>query len=370
MGQVRILQVVTIMNRGGAETLLMNLYRNIDRNKIQFDFLTHRLEEGAYDEEIKSLGGKVFHLPPIRPTRYKKYFKELDSFFLQHPEYKIVHSHINENSSFVLRAAKKADVPVRIAHSHMSNLPIDYKLPFRYYARHFLRGNATHYFACSTEAGKWLFDAYIVNSNKVVMLKNGVDYESFKFNDEIRHRLRHELGLEDKFVVGHVGRFEPQKNHSFLIDVFREVKFQKPDSILLLVGSGKLKNDIEKKVDKLGLGESVKFLGVRSDIPQLMQAMDVFLFPSVFEGLPVALVEAQAAGLSCIISDSITSQSDIAAGLVNSVSLKEAKSTWVDKIINTNLSHINSKEALNKSGFNIVEISKSLQDFYLNLYKD
>lgn len=137
MEPIRVLQVVTVMNRGGAETMLMNIYRNIDRSKVQFDFLTHRLEEGAYDQEIQELGGRIFRFPPIRPQRYARYFRELDEFFSHHPEYRIVHSHINENSSFVLRAAKKAGVPVRIAHSHTSNLPLDYKLPFRYYGRFF-----------------------------------------------------------------------------------------------------------------------------------------------------------------------------------------------------------------------------------------
>lgn len=367
MEPVRILQVVTIMNRGGAETLLMNLYRSIDHTKLQFDFLSHRLEKGAYDDEIIGMGGRIFYFPPIRPHRYFRYFKDLDNFFLSHPEYRIVHSHINENSGFVLRAAKKAGVNVRITHSHLGSLPIDYKLPFRYYARHFLRQNATHYFACSTGAGKWLFDTDIVKDGKITILKNGVDDQTFKYNSAKRSSVRSEMGLEDKFVIGHIGRFEPQKNHSFLIDVFKEVQQQNSDAILLLIGTGKLRKKIENKVERAGLSGSIRFLGIRSDIARLFQAMDIFLFPSTFEGLPVALVEAQAAGLQCIVSDTITDESDIGADLLQFVSLKELPTTWADKVINSNLVHIDTGEALGKSGFNIVDIAAVLQKFYLDL---
>jgi len=364
MKPVRVLQVVTIMNRGGAETMLMNLYRNIDRSKIQFDFLTHRLEEGAYDQEIRSLGGKVYHMPPIRPQRYLKYFRELDQFFLDHPEYRIVHSHINENSSFVLRAAKKAGIPVRIAHSHISNLPLDYKLPFRYYGRFFLKENTTHYYACSTEAGKWLFSKHMAE-NKVAILKNGVRYDLFKFDNDVRNSLRKEMGLEDSFVVGHVGRFEKQKNHGFLLEVFREILHSKPNAVLLLIGDGYLGQEIRRKIGKLGLTSSVRLLGVRSDVARLLQAMDVFVFPSIFEGLPVALIEAQAAGLSCIVSDAVSRESDIGAGLIRFVSLKESPKEWAEKVLSADINHVDSREALVRSGFDIVEISRALQSFYL-----
>lgn len=367
MDKIRILQVVTIMNRGGAETLLMNLYRNIDRTKIQFDFLTHRMEKGAYDDEIISLGGRIFHFPPIRPLGYRKYFKELDNFFLQHPEYKIVHSHINENSSFVLRAANKSGVPIRVAHSHLGTLPIDYKIPFRYYGRYFLRENATHYFACSTDAGRWLFGRDITDNRQVTVLKNGVDYTNLRFNKESREKIRHEMGIEDKLVISHIGRFEEQKNHSFLIDVFDGVIKRNPNAILLLIGDGKLKSSIIRKVERLGLKNSVRFLGIRSDVCELMQAMDIFLFPSKFEGLPVALVEAQGAGLHCIVSDAITKESDIGAGLLQFIDLKESKSLWADKVIATEISHIDVREALDKSGFNIIKTAKTLQSLYIDL---
>ncbi|WP_203527851.1 glycosyltransferase family 1 protein [Clostridium thermarum] len=364
MSVIRILQVVTIMNRGGAETLLMNLYRKIDRKKIQFDFLTHRLEKGDYDDEITAMGGKVYYLPSIRPQRYGKYFKELDEFFLKHPEYKIVHSHINENTGFVLRAAKKAGVPVRIAHSHLGSLPLDYKLPFRYYGRHYLKDNCTNYFACSKDAGRWLFGHAIKKGEKITVLKNGVDCEEFKFSSEVRASLRKELGVEDRFVIGHVGRFEKQKNHTFIINVFKEVTKIRSDAVLLLIGTGKLKESIERKVRVLGLEDSVKFLGVRKDIPQLMQAFDVFFFPSLFEGLPVALVEAQTAGLKCIVSDCITRESEVGKNRLHFIGLDKDKHYWAKEIANLESEHEDTRMAVRKRGFDINIIAKKMQRFY------
>ena len=185
MEPIRILQVVTIMNRGGLETMLMNYYRQMDRSKIQFDFMVHRAEKGHYDDEILSLGGNIYRMPQIRPGNYRLYFKELNDFFSTHPEYKVVHSHINENSSFVLRAAKRAGVPCRIAHSHLSDLGIDLKLPFRLYARFSMKDYPNQYFACSKNAGKWLFGQGVSSSKEITILNNAVNVEEFKFNEKI-----------------------------------------------------------------------------------------------------------------------------------------------------------------------------------------
>ena len=284
MEPIRVLQVVTIMNRGGLETMLMNYYRKIDRSKIQFDFMTNRSERGDYDDEIEALGGRIYRMSPIKPGNYRKYFKELDKFFNEHKEYKVVHSHINENSGFVLRAAKNAGISCRIAHSHLSDLKLDYKYPFRIYARKNLKGNVTDYFACSRRAGEWLFEKKIINSGKITILNNAVDSHKFKINEIIRNKARKDLGIENKKVIGHIGRFNPQKNHKFLIDIFNEVYKKDKDTILLLIGDGYLKEKIQDKVKALGLENGVMFLGVRKDISELMQAMDLFLFPSQFEG--------------------------------------------------------------------------------------
>jgi glycosyltransferase involved in cell wall biosynthesis len=348
------------MNRGGLETMLMNYFRQIDRTKIQFDFMVHREEKGHYDDEIESLGGKIYRMPQIRPGNYRKYFNLLNEFFSEHKEYKVVHAHNNENSSFVLRAAKRFEVPCRIAHSHLSDLGIDIKLPFRLYARHTMKDNPTEYFACSKNAGKWLFG----EQQEITVLNNAVNVNDFKYSEQIRKEIRKELNIEDQFVIGHIGRFNKQKNHEFLIEIFKSVYEKNADATLLLVGEGHLRAEIEKKVEKLGLKSNVKFLGVREDIAHLMQAMDIFLFPSLFEGLPVVLVEAQAAGLNCIVSDAITNETDI-TGLIQYLNLNDSIQKWVDQIFNTTTEHADTSQMLRSGGFDTATMANWLTEFYL-----
>lgn len=367
MEPIRVLQVVTIMNRGGLETMLMNYYRKLDKTKIQFDFMTNRLERGHYDDEIEALGGKIYRLSPIKPGNYNKYFKELDEFFKEHKEYKVVHSHINENSGFVLKAAKKAGIECRVAHSHLSDLKLDYKYPFRVYARRNLKGNVSDYFACSQRAGEWLFGKEISSSGKVIVLNNAVDTEKFKINKDIRDKVRMELGIEDKKVIGHVGRFNPQKNHEFLIDIFNEVYKKDKGIVLLLIGDGYLKEKIEDKVKKLNLEQGVKFLGVREDIPELMQGMDLFLFPSQFEGLAVVMVEAQAAGLKVITSTGVTKESDITNN-VEFIELSKGAEYWADIIINSDFKKKDSIKMMISKGYDSTNNVKWLSDFYTNKY--
>ncbi|RDI45707.1 glycosyltransferase family 1 protein [Falsibacillus pallidus] len=367
MKPLRVLQVVTVMNRGGLETMLMNYYRHIDRDKIQFDFMVHRQEEGHYDQEIIKLGGKIYKMPQIKPGNYKSYFIKLDDFFQVHPYYKIVHSHINENSSFVLRAAKKAGIPCRIAHSHLSDLGIDYKLPFRLYARYEMRDHPSDYFACSKNAGKWLFGRNKkLNLERVTILNNAVNTQEFTYDPKKRLKLRKDLGIrEEQLVVGHIGRFNKQKNHIFLIEIFKEILTLNGDAILLLAGDGYLKTKVEKKVKEMGLIDQVKFIGVRSDIPNLLQAMDIFLFPSLFEGLPVVLVEAQAAGLRCVVSDSITKECDL-TDRIEFMSLNSPPLTWAKKILSLSYEHLDTSNMLRNRGYDTFTMSKWLTKYYFD----
>lgn len=360
---MRILQVVTVMNRGGLETMLMNYYRKIDRTKMQFDFMVHREEEGDYDEEIKRLGGTIYRMPPIRPGSYQKYFKKLDRFFKKNNSYKVVHAHINENSSFVLRAAHRAGVPCRIAHSHLSDLGIDMKLPFRLYARMSMKNYPNHYFACSKKAGEWLFGRRVANSSMLHVLNNAVNAEDFSFNENVRNEKRKELNVGNRLVIGHIGRFNKQKNHEFLIDIFKNVHDVHPNALLVLVGDGDLKRAIQKKVASLKLQSSVRFLGVRQDIAQLMQAFDIFLFPSLFEGLPVVLVEAQASGLSCIVSDTITAESNI-TGRMQFLSLNDSPQTWAERILSTSTVHVDTSETIRQAGYDTATMAKWLMNYY------
>lgn len=367
MKPIRVLQVVTIMNRGGLETMLMNYYRKIDRSKIQFDFITHRSERGHYDDEIEALGGTIYRMSPIKPGNYKKYFIELDEFFEEHKEYKVVHSHINENSGFVLRAAKKAGIKCRIAHNHVSGLGLDYKYLFRMYARFILKDSVNNYFACSNEAAKWLFGKDVFEKKEVEILKNSIDLDIFKFDKKKADEIKKELKIEDKFVIGHVGRFNASKNHDFLIDIFNEINKINNNSILLLVGEGNLKNTIMKKVNKLNLNKKVKFLGLRDDIDKIMSAMDVFAFPSKFEAFPVTLVEAQAIGLKCVVSNGIPKEVNI-TNKVDFIDLKKDAKIWAEIICNCSKEKYNSKKIIEDKGYDINKNVEWISNFYLKNY--
>jgi glycosyltransferase involved in cell wall biosynthesis len=363
---LRVLHVVVNMNRGGAETLLMNLYRNIDRSKIQFDFLT--CKEGVFDEEIMQLGGRVYRIPYITDVGHFKYRKNLEEFFNCHYEYKIVHSHLDKMSGLVLQAAKKRRVPVRISHSHntSSEGSMAAKL-YKWYIGQLINQNATNYYACSQVAGEWLFKERAASAS---ILKNGIDLDLFKYSPKTRREIREELHLsESNIVLGHVGRFAHQKNHEFLIDVFAEFCKCDNDSILLLVGDGPLRKEVEKKVFDLKINNKVKFLGVRSDIPQILQALDLFIFPSLHEGLPVSLVEAQGAGLPCFISDQISTEVDMGMGLVEFLPL-DNKNLWIE-IIKKKLSITDSRELnlepLKQRGYNIKDTASQLEKFYLSV---
>lgn len=372
----RILQVLTIMNLGGAETMIMNYYRSIDRSKIQFDFLLHRPERGAYDDEIENLGGKIYRMPPISPRNFFKYKSELKKFFYLHPEYEIVHSHLNSLSTFVLNAAK-ATSNVRIGHSHIAINPIklsdffnkklDLKTTIKEALQTLLRKSvanyATHYFACGEKAGKWMFGD--TAEKPITVINNAIDSSRFIYNNEIATITKKKLKIEDKLVIGHVGRFNDQKNHFFLIEIFNEILKANSNAILLLVGEGDLRPKIEDEINKLGITEAVMFLGSRTDIPELLQSFDVFLFPSLYEGLPVTLIEAQAAGLKIIASDTISSEVNFSK-LIQFIALKESSLHWAKQLLQSiKYKRENTQKIVIDSGYDIVNNAKNLEDFYL-----
>lgn len=352
------------MNRGGAETLIMNLYRNIDRSKVQFDFLT--CKEGVFDAEIVELGGKIHRVPYITEVGHTGYIRALDHFFASHQEYKIVHSHMDKMSGFVLRSAKKAGIPTRIAHSHNTSSEGGFAAKaYKWYAGKFILPCATHLLACSNAAAKWLF---VDKADAAKILKNGIECDRFAFSKETRNQVREELQISRyTFVVGHVGRFAHQKNHTFLIDIFAQLVQHRPDSVLLLAGDGPLRLEIERKVKDLNLENKVKFLGIRSDIERLLQAFDVFVFPSVHEGLPVTLIEAQGAGLPCLISEAITQEVDMGIKLVEYFPLIN-ETTWAEKVKSIaarNLTRSVPASALSQKGYDIKKTAELTQDFYL-----
>ncbi len=315
---------------GGVESVIMNYYRHIDRSKIQFDFICDEDSTDIPYEEIEQLGGRVIICP--RYQNVIKYQKFLIGLFKKN-SYKIVHSNINTLSLFPLRAAKKAGVPIRIAHSHSTSNKKEWKKNIiKNILRLFSKKYATDFFACSELAGRYLFGDKLVNDNKVIIVNNAVDTKLFKYDEKIRKNMRKELNINNStFVIGHIGRFVAQKNHNFIIDIFYEYHKKNNDSLLMLIGKGPLLNEIKNKVINLGLENNVIFLGQSNRVNELYQAMDLFLFPSLYEGLGMVAVEAQISGLPCVVSAEVPVAAKISKK-INFVNLSDPINTWVSKI--------------------------------------
>ena len=301
----RILQVVTIMNRGGLETMLMNYYRKLDKTKYQFDFLVHREEKGVYDDEIKALGGRIYKAPRIFPTNYGKYKSFLKNFLKEHNEFIAIHSHLQENSGFVLYYAKQiCPKVVRISHSHTAKNCYDIKYPFKVYSNLYLKKAEQVRLSCGVDAG------YILYKEKgFTVLKNAIDTEQFRFNMADRQAVRREWGVsDDEILVGNVARFSPMKNHNFIIDLCKNTdkKYK-----FMAVGTGELKERTEHKVKQKELKDRFIFTGLRADVERYLSAMDILIMPSLYEGIPVSGIEAQANGLTCLFSDRVDRRTDI-----------------------------------------------------------
>lgn len=361
---LRILHAVVNMNRGGAETLIMNVYRNIDRSAIQFDFLT--CKEGSFDEEIRSLGGTIYRIPYVTEVGHFKYLKALEDFFTAQNHYKIVHAHMDKMSGFVLRAAKKAGIPIRVAHSH--NTSSEGRLlakGYKWYAGRFIPSHASHFFACSNKASKWLYGK---KEKEATVLKNGIDCHRFFYSRAAENQIKQELSLNnDSFIVGHIGRFCHQKNHFFLIDIFRELLHICPNAFLIMAGDGPLRPLIEKRVADFGIQDHVRFLGIRNDVERVLQAFDVLIFPSHHEGLPVTLIEAQSTGVPCLISDDITIEVDIGAKLISYERLNSSAKVWALKALLLEKERRANPEHIKKTGYDIQKSTLSLQHFYLQI---
>ncbi len=375
MALTRILQVLTIMDRGGAESMIMNYYRNIDRDKVQFDFLVHRKQKGAFDDEIKSLGGNIYRLDPISPFFPKKYYTQLRNFFNEHKEYQVIHSHLNTFSCFPLKIAKEFNIPCRIAHAHIALDRVSLATFFtqkesfkeilkkvvKFQLRKKVKNDATHYFSCGDKAGKWLFG----KSTPFVMMNNAIDTKKFSYDTSIEKTYRKEFNFgSDELVIGHVGRFSSQKNHAFLLQIFASLLEKKSNCRLVCIGDGPLRESLEKQAENLSIIDKVHFLGVRTDIPQLLQMLDVFVFPSFYEGLPVTLIEAQAAGLKILASDTITTEVHLTED-IEFLSIDQPAIVWADKISKIEIGAKNDNtDLIIKGDYDIVSNTKNIQEFY------
>lgn len=364
---IRIAQIVGKWVGGGVEAFIMNYYRNIDKSKIQFDFIIDKDSSmPPPEEEIKQMGGRVFYIPPYQKIfSYKKELKKI----LKKGKYKIIHSHINTLSIFPLRVAKKVGIPIRIAHSHSTTNKQEWKKNLlKTILKKFSRVYATDYFCCSELAGRWMFGNKAFNEGKVTIINNAINIQKFIYDEKVREKKRKELNIEnDTLVIGHIGRFIPQKNHTFLIDIFNEIHQKKENSVLLLAGQGALQSEIKEKVKTLGLEDAVKFLNQRNDINELYQAFDVFLLPSLYEGLGIVLIEAQVSGICCFVSTEVPTSSKITDD-VEFIKLNQSSKIWADNILEKyNHKREHNETLIAKSGYDITIEAEKLQRKYLSL---
>lgn len=365
---IRIAHIIGKWIGGGVESVVMNYYRSIDRSKIQFDFICDDDSTDIPYEEIEKLGGRVILIPS-----YQKVFKYHNKLkkVLKDGNYKIVHSHINTLSVFSLWAAKSAKVPVRIAHSHSTTNKKEWKKNLlKQILRPFSKLFATDYMCCSELAGRWLFGNKEYDKGNVYLLNNAIDIDKFAYNEKIRKAKRKELNIKnDTLVVGHVGRFVEQKNHSFLIDIFSEIHKENEKSILLLVGQGPLENKIKEKVKLLGIEDSVKFLGQRDDVNKLYNVMDIFILPSLYEGLGMVLIEAQCASLPCITSTEVPEITKI-SNKIKYLNLKKNLKIWVKEINNYIDNKDRKKSNTECHNYDITTENTKLVDYYNSCLND
>ncbi len=365
---IRVLHVLQRMEAGGTQSLLMNIYRNIDRTKVQFDFLVEYKEKQFYDDEIESLGGRVYRTSVREDLNVFNFYNTLRHFFANHHEYKIVHVHPFTIGYFCLRAADKAGIPVRIAHSHSNGLVRNGAYVVKRGLQKIYPWHATDLFACSEEAGTYLF-----RDRQFNVLNNGIDVQQFKANDTTRAMMRHELGVaDDELVIGNIGRLHPSKNQKFLLHVFKALREHRSNSTLLIVGNGDLKQELKEERDALGLHENVRFLGNRSDIAKLEQAFDVLVMPSQFEGLGIVAIESQAAGIPTVASTGFPEDVEITPLLIRK-ELSDSPESWAEAVlkqINNPLRHTNTSQAIIDAGYDIKRIAKQMQQFYLGKYYD
>ena len=362
----RVLQVGMSPYYGGTESFIMNQFRNIDREKVMFDFLNVFDSPIACEEEIKSLGGTIYKLNMARHQGIFKYHKRLNAFFKENAEkFDVVHCNFQSLVNIdILKYAKKYNVPVRIAHAHNAG----YGTEPNFLAKWIIRRNkktfakyANRFFACSTLAGEWMF-----NKKDVTVIKNAIEAKKFLYNEEKRTAKRLELDLKDEFVITFVGRLDPQKNPVFLIDIFNEIHKRVENAHLLVVGDGYMKPDVEARVKEYGIGNNVSLLGTRKDIIEILQATDAFLLPSRFEGLGIVLIEAQASGLPCFTTEKVVPSDVDVSGLVTFVPAEEPAQVWANKIIEKmNYERKNQLSEIIKAGYDSATNIKFLQEEYM-----
>lgn len=367
MLKVKVLHVIGSLQVGGAGTVVMNYFRYINREKFTCDYLVFGNEIGEYEEEVYNLGGKVIRIP-MPSDNYRQFRKNCIEIF-KDGNYEIVHSHTLLNSGLVMQAARKAGIKVRVCHSHnIRNRPKENFVTLLYaqYMKLLIKKNSTHFLACARDAGRYLFGELPFDKDGIV-INNGIETLNFIFNLELRNEVRNNLQLNGKFVVGNIGRLVEQKNQGQLLEIFKCILDKEPNAILLIAGDGLLKKRLTEKSKMLHIDHAVRFLGTRNDINHLLQAMDVFVFPSLFEGLGIVLIEAQAAGLRCYASDIIPKEAKV-SDLVDFISLNEPAENWAKLILDNrdNYERKNMQRQILEAGYDIRGEVKKLENIYIS----
>lgn len=365
MKPIRVLQMIGSLNIGGSQSMIMDIYRKINKEEIQFDFIIDHADHLFYAEEIQKMGGRIYTLPSFTGKNVFIIKKAWKDFFDGHPEHKILHSHVRSYASIYISIAKKHGVKT-IIHSHSTSNGKGASSLVKACLQYPLRFEADYFFSCSKKAGEWLFGKNVVNGNRYYAIKNAIDTNKYILSTEIRDKYRQKLGIKDEKVLIHVGRLHPAKNHDFLLDVFSEYLKDNVNAKLLLVGDGELRTNIENKICSLGMENKVIMLGNRNDVANLLQVADIFLFPSSWEGLPVTVIEAQAAGLPCLISDYVTKEVAISR-LVNYLPIDQGVEVWIKKLNDASLVRKNVLKEIKQSGFDVEETTKWITNFYKKL---
>lgn len=369
---IRVLHVLHSMNRGGAENALMNYYRNIDREKVQFDFLLTDHDKCLFEDEIISLGGRVFRVPSLLINNPFPYLKAVKALIRTHPEYHIVHSHTSSKSVFPLWISKSCGVPVRCSHSHNSKTESGITGIIRDALKPLLKLVATDWLSCGEQAAVWLYGEKPARLGKVKVFKNVIETEHFRYNPVKREEYRNKYNIsQDTILIGHTARFNTQKNHLFDIDILLSLKNRGYNAKLMLVGDGNLKSDIISKAKRFGVFEDIIFTGVVPNVYDYEQAFDVFILPSLFEGLPLSIIEAQVSGLPCVTTKGTVSYECSVTNLVTYLPLEDGAEVWADKIIEaTSRPRIDRWEDIAQAGYDAKTSAKRLQEFYIQRFDE
>lgn len=368
MEKINILFVLDQLTIGtGVSAMVLDYYWHIDREKFKIDFIVSKQVEPVLEKKIVKNGSEIYYFPALKLRNLIAYKKKWKKFLKEHTQYKILHAHIPVMAFIYMKMAKKYEIPVRILHAHNARGSDRWYKRIRNRCFYFIGVKASNqYAACSKKAAEFLFGRKTVKQNKVKLIKNAIVIEEFSYSEKERNRIRKEYQLENKFVIGHVGRFSPQKNHMFLIKVFAEYQKKHNNAVLLLIGEGKEKETVKRQVEKEHIKDEVLFLKATKEVSSFYQAMDVFLLPSKFEGLPIVCIEAQAAGLLCLVSDKVDKEVILTPN-IECLSIEHGTKIWTEALKRTEEGKERQRtlESLKEKGYDIKIEVKHLERFYL-----